>query len=188
MISLQNAGCHNINFVTPSHVVPQFLEALDIAIDKGLNVPLIYNSSGYDKPETIRLLEGIFDIYMPDFKFWSQDMAERTCRAPDYPAMAKSSIKEMHCQVGDLLIDEDGIAKRGLLIRHLVMPEKMAGTREIMEFIVKEISKNTYVNVMDQYHPCGEALTINKLSRRVTNKEFQTALKETKRSGIINFL
>ncbi len=123
MISLQNKGCHNINFVTPSHVVPQILSALELAVKKGLNVPLIYNSGGYDNVETLKLLEGIFDIYMPDFKFWDSKIAERTCHAPDYPEVARKVFLEMHRQVGDLVIDKNGIAKSGLLVRHLVLPK-----------------------------------------------------------------
>ena len=123
MLQLQNIGCHNINFVTPSHVVTQILSALEIAVENGLSVPLVYNTGGYDKVETLELLDGVFDIYMPDFKFWDSEIAEKTCNARDYPEIAQKAVVEMHRQVGDLVIDENGIAQRGLLVRHLVLPK-----------------------------------------------------------------
>lgn len=184
MLILQNAGCHNINFVTPSHVVPQILSALTMAIDGGLSIPLVYNSSGYDSVETLRLLDGVVDIYMPDVKFWDSGVAEQTCRAPDYPEVMRQALREMHRQVGDLQINSSGLAERGLLVRHLVMPEGMAGTADVMSFLAKEISPDTYVNLMDQYHPCGEADTIPGLSRRITSEEWDRALKETRFAGI----
>lgn len=156
MVSLQKQGCHNINFVTPSHVVPQLLDALIVAIDRGLTVPLVYNTGAYDEVETLRLLDGVVDIYMPDFKFWAEASAARFCRAADYPEMARLAIAEMHRQVGDLVIDAHGIARRGLLVRHLVMPEGLAETGKIMHFLAQEISPATYVNVMGQYRPCGQ--------------------------------
>lgn len=149
MIQLASTGCHNINLVTPTHVVPQILEALSLAVENGLALPMVYNCGGYEKVETLKLLRGIVDIYMPDFKFWDSGWAERYCNAPDYREKAVSALKEMHKQVGDLEIDENGIAQRGLLARHLVMPREIAGTKEVMEFISREISPNTYVNVMD---------------------------------------
>jgi putative pyruvate formate lyase activating enzyme len=184
MLGLQKMGCHNINFVTPTHVVPQILGALEIAIDRGLSIPLVYNSGGYDRVSTLRLLEGLFDIYMPDFKFWDSEVAEKTCQAPDYPQVAREALIEMHRQVGDLVIDEEGIARKGLLVRHLVLPEKLAGTREIMRFIATEISGNTYVNVMPQYRPCGRAWEIKGLSRSLTGAEFEEALAEAESEGI----
>lgn len=187
MLILQNNGCHNINFVTPTHVVPQILSALDMAIDGGLRIPLVYNSSGYDKVETLKLLEGVIDIYMPDFKFWDPAIAEQTCNAPDYPQIAAKAVVEMHRQVGDLQLDENGIATRGLLLRHLVMPSGMAGTGEVMSFIANHVSKNTYVNIMDQYRPCGKALHVKELARRVSVTEFNTAVKEAKDAGITRF-
>ncbi|MBP9599620.1 MAG: radical SAM protein [Desulfobacter sp.] len=187
MLILQNNGCHNINFVTPTHVVPQILSALDMAIDGGLRIPLVYNSSGYDKVETLKLLEGVIDIYMPDFKFWDPAIAEQTCNAPDYPQIAAKAVVEMHRQVGDLQLDENGIATRGLLLRHLVMPSGMAGTGEVMSFIANHVSKNTYVNIMDQYRPCGKALHVKELARRVSVTEFNTAVKEAKNAGITRF-
>ncbi len=186
MITLQNKGCHNINFVTPSHVVPQILSALEFAIGKGLNVPLIYNSGGYDNVETLKLLEGIFDIYMPDFKFWDAEIAEKTCNAPDYPEIARKAIVEMYHQVGDLKIDNNGIAIHGLLIRHLVLPNKLAGTKEITRFIVKEISPNTYVNIMPQYRPYGKTSEIEELSYFLTQKEYNDAVRSAQEEGLWN--
>jgi putative pyruvate formate lyase activating enzyme len=157
MLELARSGCHNINFVTPTHVIPEVLEALPYAIDKGLRVPLVYNSSGYDRAETLSLLEGVFDIYMPDFKFWDKRWSERYCQAPDYGEVAARAIVEMHRQVGDLVTDDEGIAVRGLLVRHLVMPNGVAGSEQVFKFLAGEVSTDTYVNVMDQYRPCGTA-------------------------------
>jgi putative pyruvate formate lyase activating enzyme len=184
MLLLQQQGCHNINFVTPSHVVPQILSALEEAIEGGLSVPLVYNTGSYDHVETLKLLDGVFDIYMPDFKFWSSEVAKRTCNAPDYPEVARKAILEMHRQVGDLVIDESDIAQRGLLLRHLVMPNGLAGTREVMRFIARHISTNTYVNVMAQYRPCGEAHKIPELAVRLSTKEYESALQAAKEEGI----
>jgi len=184
MIELQRKGCHNINFVTPTHVIPQILEALPAAVEKGLRVPLVYNSSGYDSVEALALLQGIFDIYMPDFKFWDSIWAERYCRAPDYPAVAREALREMHRQVGDLVLDEEGIAVKGLLVRHLVMPGGVAGTGEIMRFIADEISRDTYVNIMDQYRPCGEAHGDERINRRLTSGEYKEAVAAAKKVGL----
>ena len=184
MIALQQRGCHNINFVTPSHVVAQILSALEIAIQHGLSVPLVYNSGGYDLPATLKLLEGVFDIYMPDFKFWNPEVAERACQAKDYPEIARNALREMHRQVGDLKIAENGIAQKGLLIRHLVLPGGLAGTREIMRFIASEISTNSYVNIMSQYRPCGRAAEIKGLNTHLSPVDFQTALREAAAEGI----
>jgi len=184
MLTLQRNGCHNINFVTPSHVVPQILSALDIAVQKGLNVPLVYNSGGYDRVETLRILEGIFDIYMPDFKFWDPKVSEMTCNAPDYPEIAREALIEMHRQVGDLILDENDIAQKGLLIRHLVLPNNLAGTREIMKFIAEKISKNSYVNIMAQYRPCGNASEIEELNRHPDTNEFREAIRMAEEEGI----
>jgi len=184
MVQLSQAGCHNINFVTPTHVVPQILEALPYAIERGLGVPLVYNSSGYDSRKTLELLDGIFDIYMPDFKFWDNLWADRYCGAPDYREVAISALREMHRQVGDLAMNERGIARRGLLVRHLVMPNQVGGTQEIMEFLAKEISPNTYVNVMDQYRPCGSAHRDDFINRRLHSKEYRDAVSAAKRAGI----
>jgi len=184
MLQLQGRGVHNINFVTPSHVVPQILEALPLAIDAGLHVPLIYNSSGYDSVAALSLLDGIFDIYMPDLKFADAAVAERYCNAPDYPGKARAAVKEMHRQVGDLEIDEKGVAVRGLLVRHLVMPEDTAGTGRLMRFLADEVSKNTYVNIMDQYRPCGDASRFSELNRAITGAEYREALYATQAAGI----
>ena len=187
MIELQEAGCHNINFVTPTHVVPQILSALGIAVHLGLSVPLVYNSGGYDRVKTLRLLSGIFDIYMPDFKFWDAHIADESCHAPDYPDVARKAVVEMHRQVGDLLIDPEGIAQKGLLLRHLVLPDGLAGTREIMRFVVKKVSGNTYVNIMPQYRPCGNASEIPPLSKPISDDDFRQALKAAKEEGIQRF-
>ncbi|MBN1106492.1 MAG: radical SAM protein [Deltaproteobacteria bacterium] len=184
MIRLSQSGCHNINVVTPTHVVPQLLEALLCAVPQGLSIPLVYNSSGYDKRETLALLEGVFDIYMPDFKFWDGKWAERYCRAPDYGEVAVRAIREMHRQVGDLVVDDRGIAARGLLLRHLVMPHGIGGTREIMRFLAEEISPDTYVNVMDQYRPCGEASRDEFINRGLTAREFRDATDAAREAGL----
>jgi putative pyruvate formate lyase activating enzyme len=184
MIHLQDIGCHNINFVTPSHVVTQILSALEIAINNGLQVPLVFNTSAYDTVETLKLLDGIVDIYMPDFKFWNQETARQLSAAPDYPERARMAVKEMHRQVGDLQINDLGTAERGLLVRHLVMPEKLAGTGEIMHFLASEISANTYVNIMPQYRPCGSAFTVDKIARSITREEYYEALDAARKEGI----
>ncbi len=184
MIQLSERGCHNINFVTPTHVVPQLLEALILAVQYGLTVPLVYNSSGYDKVETLQILDGIFDIYMPDFKFWDGKWAERYCQAPDYPEVAMAALREMHKQVGELIMDDQGVALRGLLVRHLVMPENIAGSERVFEFLVKEIAPNTYVNVMDQYRPCGEAHKDEFINRRLSSEEFREATDAARKAGL----
>lgn len=184
MIGLQSQGVHNINLVSPSHVAPQILEALPLAIDKGLSIPLVYNSGGYDLVDTLRLLEGIIDIYLPDYKF-SQDIpAIFYCKAPDYPAVAQSALREMHRQVGDLKMDGNNRALRGLLVRHLVMPDGLAGTREAMRFITKELSAATYVNIMQQYQPCGESEKFPELNRPVTEQEYEEALSMAREEGV----
>ncbi|MBW2614979.1 MAG: radical SAM protein [Deltaproteobacteria bacterium] len=184
MLHLAENDCHNINFVTPTHVVPQIIEALILAVEQGLKVPLVYNSSGYDRKETLELLDGIFDIYMPDFKFWDGKWADRFCRAPDYREVATEAIREMHRQVGDLVIDDDGVAIKGLLVRHLVMPNRVAGTEEIMEFFADNISANTYMNVMDQYRPCGTAHQDEFINRRLIGREYRDAVNAAKNAGL----
>jgi putative pyruvate formate lyase activating enzyme len=184
MLSLQKRGCHNINFVTPSHVVPQILQALFSAVERGLNVPLVYNTGGYDKVETLEILEDVFDIYMPDFKFWEARWSEKLCKAPDYSKIAAAAIREMHRQVGDLAIDEAGIAEKGLLVRHLVMPNDVSNTKEVMVFLADKISKDTYVNVMDQYHPCGKATLDPAINRLLTRKEYVEAVRLTRAAGL----
>ncbi|MGD1968515.1 MAG: radical SAM protein, partial [Desulfobacterales bacterium] len=184
MLVLQQQGCHNINFVTPSHVVPQILAALEIAIPQGLNVPLVYNSGGYDRPATLKLLEGVFDIYMPDFKFWGREIAENACQASDYADVACRALKEMHRQVGDLVANDAGVAQQGLIIRHLVLPGGVAGTRNIMRFIAKEISARSYVNIMAQYRPCGRAAEIKGLNTFLSPADYHKALQEATEEGI----
>jgi putative pyruvate formate lyase activating enzyme len=184
MLELQGSGCHNINFVTPTHFVPQILKALAVAAANGLSVPLVYNTGGYDTVETLRLLDGIFDIYMPDLKFMDGGAAEEFCDAPDYPAAAQAAILEMHRQVGDLVMDEHGIARRGLLVRHLVLPEGLAGTRQAMHFLAAKVSLNTYVNIMDQYRPCGEVAPRSPLHRRITQREYDEALRAAEEEGL----
>jgi putative pyruvate formate lyase activating enzyme len=184
MLHLQNQGCHNINFVTPTHVVPQILAALHSAIERGLKVPLVYNCSGYETLETLQLLDGIIDIYMPDFKFWKSESADLYTDAPDYQERTRAAIREMHRQVGDLCLDEKGLARRGLLIRHLVMPGGLDETKEILRFIAREVSPDSYVNIMDQYHPCGRANDYPPLDRPLTAKEYQQALEIAVRAGI----
>jgi putative pyruvate formate lyase activating enzyme len=188
MLSLQERRCHNINFVTPSHFVPQILAAVGIAAGQGLSIPLVYNCGGYDLSGTIRLLDGIFDIYMPDAKYGSDEIALALSGAPEYTRFNRESMKEMHRQVGDLVI-EGGIAKKGLLIRHLVLPENLAGTEAVMDFIAREISKDSYVNVMDQYHPMWKVLEeghplYSKLRRRITVSEYREAVDLATNAGI----
>lgn len=184
MIELKIRGCHNINFVTPSHVIPQILEALPIAIEAGLNVPLVYNSGGYDRVETLRLLDGVFDIYMPDFKFWDNAIAERFMGVKDYADRTREAVKEMHRQVGDLVMNEEGIAQRGLLVRHLVMPEGLAGTYDIARFLAEEVSSDTYINVMGQYRPCGDAGQWPELSRPLYVEELNQAKELARKAGL----
>ena len=184
MLILQKRGCHNINFVTPSHQVYQILAALPAAIAGGLNVPLVYNTGGYDALETLRLLDGVVDIYMPDFKFWDPQVAKDLCQAGDYPEIARQAVKEMHRQVGDLVADEPGVARRGLLVRHLVLPDGLAGTREIMEFLAREVSPDTYVNVMGQYRPCGRAGEHPALRKFLTALEHEQAQQLAREAGL----
>lgn len=184
MLALQDSGCHNINFVTPTHVVPQILEALVPAREEGLHVPLVYNSSGYDSVQTLRLLEGVFDIYMPDAKYGSDEPALKYSNAPGYTGIMKAAIREMHRQVGDLALDEDGVAVRGLLVRHLVMPEGAAGTAEVVRFLSQEISPNTYLNVMAQYRPEYNASRFPELDRPITGREYADALRLAARARL----
>lgn len=184
MVELMERGCHNINFVTPTHVVVQIVEALIPAVEQGLNLPLVYNSGGYESVETLALMDGIFDIYMPDFKFWDNGWAERFLNAPDYRERTRAALMEMHRQVGDLKVDAQGIATRGVLVRHLVMPGGVAGTERVMEFLAREISPDTYVNVMDQYRPCGNAHGDEVIGRRLTAGEFRNAMSAASEAGL----
>lgn len=189
MLELQALDCHNINFVTPEHVVPQILEALVIAVKGGLRLPIVYNTSAYDSLESLHLMDGIVDVYMPDFKFWDLDLALRYLRAKDYPEVAQGVIREMHRQVGDLKFDEHGLARRGLLIRHLVMPGGIANTAAIMRFLAQEISPDTYVNMMAQYHPAGKVGNghYHEINRRITAEEMHTAMRQAREAGIWRF-
>jgi len=184
MLQLQRMGCHNVNLVSPSHVVPQILAALELAVPKGLRVPLVYNTGGYDDPETLALLEGVVDIYMPDFKFWDPVSSNAYCGVEDYPSVVQKALLAMHGQVGDLVLDASGIARRGMLVRHLVMPGGIAETRGILEFIAKQLSRDTYVNLMPQYRPCGQANKIPALSSPLSPREFEAALSVAKEVGL----
>lgn len=184
MVELQEQGCHNINLVTPSHVIPQILAALPLAIERGLTVPLVYNSSGYDSVTSLQLLEGIVDIYMPDFKFWLDDSARKYAAAPDYPETARMVLREMQRQVGDLQVNAQGYAYRGLLVRHLLMPGGVEETNAILHFLAKEISLGCYVNIMDQYHPAGRADDFADLGRTVSAREYQLAVQRAKKYGL----
>lgn len=180
MISLQRRGCHNINLVTPTHFVPQIVQALIIAIDKGLEIPLVYNCGGYESVETLKLLENIIDIYMPDIKYSDNEVASRLSGIKNYWNVVKAAVIEMHRQVGDLHIGRNGIANRGLLVRHLVLPNDLAGSEKVIDFIADEISKNTYVNIMDQYHPSYKADEYVELNRRIRMTEYVKVLEYAK--------
>jgi putative pyruvate formate lyase activating enzyme len=184
MLSLQARGCHNINLVSPTHVVPYILEALELAAAKGLHLPLVYNSGGYDAIETLKLLDGVVDIYMPDMKYSDAKTAEELSGIKDYPTVNKAAVKEMHRQVGDLQIDENGVAQRGLLVRHLVLPNKLAGTEEVVGFLAQKVSANTYLNIMAQYHPCHRAFDMPQLARPLKSEEFQDAIELAHRQGL----
>lgn len=184
MLSLQASGCHNINFVSPSHVVAEILEALVIAAEAGLRVPLVYNTGGYDSPEALALLDGVIDIYMPDMKYSDKDAARKFSKVGDYPRLNQAAVREMHRQVGDLQLDEQGIAQRGLLVRHLVLPKGLSGTKEIVRFLAQEISTDTYLNLMDQYRPAYKAWDHPPLDRPIKSQEFKRALKMAQAAGL----
>ncbi len=184
MLQLQVMGCHNVNLVSPTHVVPNILAAVTLAAKQGLNIPLVYNTGGYDSLETIRLLDGVVDIYMPDMKYGEPAPAKEFSLAPDYPEVNFAAVKEMHRQVGDLVLDQNGVAVRGLLVRHLVLPGGLAGTEKVMQFIAENISKETYVNIMAQYRPYYQATGHPVLGRRVTAKEYRDALDIACRAGL----
>ena len=184
MLSLQAKGCHNINLVSPTHVLPHILDALELAVSVGLYLPLVYNSGGYDCVETLKLLDGIVDIYMPDMKYSDERTAEQLSGIKDYPEVNKAAIKEMYRQVGDLQLDKQGVAQRGLLVRHLVLPNQLAGTEEVVRFLGQEVSTNTYLNVMAQYHPCYKAFDIPLLSRPVNKQEFYEAIELAHQQGL----
>jgi putative pyruvate formate lyase activating enzyme len=184
MLAIQALGCHNLNLVTPTHVTPQILEALELAVEAGLSIPIVYNCGGYESVETLELLAGVVDIYMPDLKYMAREPAARYSAAPDYPEVAREAIREMHRQVGDLEIDGSGVARRGLLVRHLVLPGGLAGTRAAMRFLAEEISADTYVNVMSQYRPCHEVHGDATLGHRITDEEHREALEEARAAGL----
>jgi len=184
MLALQRRGCHNINLVTPEHVVPQLLEALVVAADGGLELPLVYNTSGYDTVETLRRLDGVVDVYMPDFKVWTRESARRYLKAKDYPEVARAALREMHRQVGPLVVDPDGLARRGVLVRHLVMPGLGEETAQIFRFLAEELSPETYVNVMDQYHPDHQTARTPEIDRRPTGAELERARRDFFAAGL----
>jgi putative pyruvate formate lyase activating enzyme len=176
MLELQAAGCHNINWVTPEHVVPQILEGLALAVDRGLRLPTVYNTSSYDSLDSLELLDGVVDIYMPDFKLWSSELSRRYLAKRDYAEVARRTIKEMHRQVGDLVFDEHGLARRGLLVRHLVMPGLVDETEAILGWIARELGRETYVDVMAQYYPSGRTGEFTEIDRHLYRSEFEQAL------------
>jgi putative pyruvate formate lyase activating enzyme len=187
MLALQAQGCHNINLVSPSHVVPAILTALLHAVEAGLRIPLVYNTGGYDALETLRLLDGVVDIYMPDMKYADAQVAHRLSQVEDYPEVNRAAVKEMHRQVGDLVLDQRGIAQRGLLVRHLVLPGGLAGTAEIARFLAQEVSTETYINLMDQYRPCYRAHQFPPLDRPITAQEYAEALQAARQAGLHRF-
>ena len=189
MLHLQNMGCHNINLVSPSHVVAQFLEALAIGARRGLRLPIVYNTGGYDSAESLALLDGVVDIYMPDMKYGDSQIARKYSLIPDYVEHNQAAVREMHRQVGDLVLDQDGIARRGLLVRHLVLPEGLAGTREVARFLANEVSKDTYINIMGQYRPEYKVRRENiaPLNRPVTVEEMAEAYRVAKKAGLHRF-
>lgn len=187
MLALQEQGCHNINFVSPSHVVAQILAATLIAAQEGLHLPLVYNTGGYDSPAALALLDGVVDIYMPDIKYASEPTAKRLSKIVNYPEINQNAVKEMHRQVGDLVLDEDGIAQRGLLVRHLVMPNDLAGTADIALFLAEEVSTDTYINLMAQYRPCYKAEQYPELNRPPTRDELDAAYRSAQDAGLHRF-
>lgn len=184
MLELQEAGCHNINLVSPTHVVPQILAAVLIAARAGLRLPLVYNTGGYDSLTSLQLLDGVVDIYMPDMKYANPQIGLRYSKIRDYPKVNQAAVREMHRQVGDLQIDDRGLATRGLLVRHLVLPNNLAGTQKVVHFLAEEISPDTYFNLMDQYRPAYKASQYPQLNRRVTPSEFQQALQMALEAGL----
>jgi putative pyruvate formate lyase activating enzyme len=187
MLLLQEQGCHNINLVSPTHVVAPILAAVLIAAEAGLRRPLVWNTGGYDSLATLRLLDGVVDIYMPDMKYASADTGREYSHVEVYPKVNQAAVKEMHRQVGDLVVDERDVAQRGLLVRHLVLPERLAGTADIARFLADEVSRDTYINVMDQYRPCYRAMTMPPLDRRITQEEYQEAVQQAREAGLHRF-
>ncbi|HIE05312.1 MAG TPA: radical SAM protein [bacterium (Candidatus Stahlbacteria)] len=187
MLHLQRIGCHNVNLVTPTHYSPHILKALVIATEKGLRLPVVYNTSGWERLEILKILDGVVDIYLPDFKYWDNTMAEKySSGASLYPDFARKAILEMHRQVGVAKPSKDRIIYRGLMIRHLVMPNNVAGSEKVMEWIAENLPKDTYVNIMAQYHPCYKAFDYPELSRRITKEEYQRVVARAKSLGLNN--
>ena len=184
ILELQKMGCHNINFVTPTPQVPQIVKSVYLAVKKGLKIPLVYNTSSYDLPETLKILDKIFDIYMPDVKYSNDKIALKLSQCQNYFEIMKRAVKEMHSQVGDLILDKEGIAKKGLLVRHLILPNNLAGSEKIFQFLAKEISKNTFLNIMDQYYPTFRAFEYPEISRKITKDEFERAISLAKKFGL----
>jgi putative pyruvate formate lyase activating enzyme len=190
MLDLQEIGCHNINFVTPEHVVPQILEALVVAVERGLRLPLVYNTSAYDSLESIQFMDGLIDIYMPDFKLWDAEHCRKYLVASNYADAARKVIAAMHTQVGELKVDENGLALRGVIVRHLVMPGLLDDTRQIVQWVADNMSRNTYVNVMDQYYPAHKAETeprFREINRSISDDEFCSALEIGRNAGLWRF-
>ncbi len=184
MLGLQSQGCHNINLVTPTHQAHSIVEAITIAIEGGLRLPIVYNTGSYDSLETLRLLEGIVDIYMPDLKFMDKDVSMNLAEAADYPDVSRKAIMEMHRQVGDLHVDSRGIATKGIIVRHLVLPDDLAGSREAFRFLAEDISTNTYLNIMAQYRPCWRAVDKPHIGKPLSNKDFTRAVSAASDFGI----
>ncbi len=184
MLRLQHMGCHNINFVSPTHVVPQILAGVLIAARAGLQLPLVYNTGGYDSLSTLRLLDGVFDIYMPDMKYADESVAQRLSKVENYPAINQAAVAEMHRQVGALRTDKHGVAFRGLLVRHLVLPGDLAGTADVVRFLAEHVSTDTYINIMDQYRPCYKARSFPELDRHITHEEYAEAVRLAQEVGL----
>lgn len=187
MLDLQAQGCHNINFVSPSHVVPQIIAAVLIAAKAGLQIPLVYNTGGYDSLPILKLLDGVIDIYMPDMKYGNSSIGHKYSKIPHYAEVNQVAVREMYRQVGDLQVDKDELAFRGLLVRHLILPNSLAGTEKIVQFLSNELSKHTYINLMDQYHPTYKAIQYPELNRPITSIEYQAVLKLAIDSGLHRF-
>jgi putative pyruvate formate lyase activating enzyme len=186
MLQLQDMGCHNINLVTPTHVMPQILKALSIAVPKGLKIPLVYNTGGYELVDIIKLLDNIVDIYLPDMRYADNDMATKYSAAANYPGYNQEALKEMYRQVGIADIDNAGIIKKGLIIRHLVLPNNTSGTDRVMKFIAQELSQDIYISLMSQYFPCYKAGRVKELARRITPEEYEDAKKTMQKYGLNN--
>ncbi|MDI6606429.1 MAG: radical SAM protein [Candidatus Omnitrophota bacterium] len=186
MLRLEEAGCHNINLVTPTHIMPQILKSLQLAISAGLKIPIVYNTGGYELPQVIKILDGIVDIYLADMRYAQEEPAVKYSSAPDYPGYNRESLKEMHRQVGVVETDSNGIIKKGLVIRHLVLPHKICGTEETMKFIKEELSPDTYISLMSQYLPYYKASAFSDISRRITKQEYREAKGILQKYGLHN--